>query len=493
MSAQSKLAALSQLPRPNLRRWRLVLRLLPLALVVCSLVALLVQPIAAQTSGPRVDVTQIDGTITPVMADHIKSAVSRVEKDGASALVIEMNTPGGLSSAMDDIIQSILQSKVPVVVYVSPRGARAASAGTYITYAAHIAAMAPGTNIGSASPVFMDSSGNETDGSATMRKKVTNDAVAQITNLAKLRGRNATWAASAVTDAANITADQALQQHVVDVVAPDLPTLLNEIDGRTVQMANGTTVLNTKNAATYSYGMTWMEQFLQLLADPTIAYILLSLGMLGLVLELSHPGVYLPGVVGGLFIIVALFALGTLPVNWAGVLLIGLAFVLFALDLYVTSFGTLTAGGVISFVIGSYLLIGSNAPPGYTIARPVIWTMTLCIIAFFLLLAGLVLRARLRPPVTGRQALIGQIGVVRQSLNPVGMVYLNGELWSAAKAFDEFGRLLPGQIPVGTEIVVTAVEKMRLRVRPATVADLAKQPTAEIDPRQVVPSTGMSH
>ncbi|HEY7036839.1 MAG TPA: nodulation protein NfeD, partial [Thermomicrobiales bacterium] len=363
------------------------MRFAPLLAIALSVVMLAAQPLIASAqseSNREVVVGKIDGTITPEMERYVNRVIDQAEKESAAAVVFEMDTPGGLSSAMDDIIRDILQSDVPVVVYVTPRGARAASAGVYITYAAHVAAMAPGTNIGSASPIFEDPSGNGTDGNETLRKKVTNDAVSQIVNLANLRSRNAQWAEQAVREAVNVTADQALQLNVIDLIAPDLPTLLSDIDGRTVQMANGTATLQTKDAATREIDMTYVESFLQMLADPTIAYLLLSLGLLGLYVELSHPGVTVPGVVGGIAVVLGLFALGTLPVNWAGVLLIALAFVLFAADLFLPSFGTLTIGGLVSFVLGSYLLIGSNAPPGYEVARPVIWTLTACLLVFSL-------------------------------------------------------------------------------------------------------------
>lgn len=470
-----------------------VARVAPLLAIALSMVMLAVQPIVAgaQTASDRtVVVGKIEGTITPVMERYVKRVINQATSDGAAAVVFEMDTPGGLSTAMDGIIRDILQSDVPVVVYVTPRGARAASAGVYITYAAHVAAMAPGTNIGSASPIFMDTTGNPTDGSATLQRKVTNDAVSQIVNLANLRGRNGQWAEQAVRDAVNVTADQALQLHVVDLIAPDLPSLLNAIDGRTVQMASGTATLQTKGAATRELDMTFLESFLQLLADPTIAYLLLSLGLLGLYIELSHPGVAVPGVAGGISLLLGLFALGTLPVNWAGVLLIGLAFALFAADLFLPSFGTLTIGGLVSFVLGSYLLIGSKAPPGYEVARPAIWTLTLCLLAFTMFLGAAVLRARLRPPATGKQAMLGMVGEVRSPLKPRGMVFVDGELWSATLASEG-----PVELLVGARVVVTGVEGLRLTVRPATSADVARAEQSERrrevgDRREVIPVGG---
>ncbi|MGH2535214.1 MAG: NfeD family protein [Thermomicrobiales bacterium] len=416
------------------------------------------------------------------MARYVDRMIDNAGEDGVSALVIELDTPGGLSSAMDDIIQDILESEVPVVVYVSPNGARAASAGVFITYAAHVAVMAPGTRIGSASPIFMDESGGVSDGSETLQRKVTNDAVSQIKNLATRRGRNADWAERAVREAANITADEALQLDVVDVVAPSLPELLDEIDGMVVEVQGEQVALSTRTAEIERRNMNALEGLLQLLAEPTIAYILLSLGMLGIFLELTNPGAIAPGVIGVLSLIVALFSLGTLPVNWTAVLLILFAFILFAIDLFVPSLGMLTIGGLVSFLLGSYLLIDADAPPGFEVSRPVIWTVTACIVGFFLWLAGSVLKARFRPPYTGQQALIGELGMVRRPLSPEGMVYVHGELWSAM-----LDPAVRGELPAGTEVAVTAVERLRLRVRPATTVEL-DQAAAERAREQALPA-----
>lgn len=439
--------------------------------------------VGAQSARPRVVVAAIDGTITPAMERYVSRAISRAEADNAAAIVFTMDTPGGLGSAMDDIVRDILQSTTPVVVYVTPRGARAASAGVYIAYAAHVAAMAPGTNIGSASPIF-EGPGGATDGSATLKKKVTNDAVAQITNLATLRGRNVDWAVKAVRDADNITADQALGLGVVDLLAADVPTLLAMIDGRTVQMASGSTVLATKDAQLVDVGMNWVERLLQLLSDSTIAYLLVSFGLLGLYIELSHPGVTVPGVVGGLSLLLGLFGLGTLPVNWAGALLIGLAFILFAADLFVPSFGTLTLGGLVSFVLGSYLLISDDAPPGFAIARSAIWAMAACLVLFSVFLAAAVLRARMRPPVTGRNALIGEVGEVRSGFAPRGVVKVHGELWDAELSGG--AGVSPGAVGIGAPVVVTDVQGMRVTVRPATGTDVDGNRFARSDARQVI-------
>lgn len=482
-----------QLLRSPISRIGHALRLLPVASIALSLILLVLQPAIAsaqESSQPRVVLGKIDGSITPVMERYVKRVIDRAERDDAAAVVFEMDTPGGLSTAMDDIVDDILESDVPVVVYVSPRTARAASAGVFITYAAHVAAMAPGTNIGSASPIFTSSDGSGTDGDETLRKKVTNDAASQIVNLANLRGRNADWGVAAVRDAVNVTADEALQLKVIDLIAPDLPTLLDQIDGRTVQMETGTATLMTKGATVRTLDMNFIEGLLQLIADPTIAYLLLSLGLLGLYVEFSHPGITVPGVAGGISVLLGLFSLGTLPVNWAGVLLIALAFILFAVDLFVPSFGTLTIGGLVSFVLGSYLLFSGSAPPGYEVARPVIWTITACLFAFSVFLGAAVLKARLRPPATGKQAMIGVVGTTRSALNPSGMVFVDGELWSATLDAGSSAK-----IASGTPVVVTRVDRLRLTVRPATAADLARAERDERrhevgDRREVIPPAG---
>lgn len=457
--------------------WRGLLLLLLMALVALT-------PFAtdrAAAAEPEIVVGQIDGAITPVMARYVERVIDRAAEDGAAVVVFEMDTPGGLSSAMDDIVRDIIESDVPVVVYVGPRGARAASAGVYIAYAAHVSAMAPGTNIGSASPIFMGDDGTTSTNDETLTRKVTNDAVSQIKNLAELRGRNAVWAELAVRDAVNITADEALALGVIDLTAPDLDSLLARIDGRTVALDTGPVTLATASGSTNAVDMSVFEQFLQLLADPTIAYLLISLGMLGIYLELSHPGITFPGIFGAVSVLLGLFALGTVPVNWAGILLIALAFILFAVDLFVPSFGTLTIGGLVCFVLGSYLLVGEDAPPGYEIAPPVIWAMTACLIVFSLFLAGAVLKARLRRPATGREVLIGALAVVRQPLAPDGMVLLQGERWHAS--------VPAGSAPIasGEPVIVTAIHGLRLSVRAATGGEAARLREPTPDRATVIP------
>jgi membrane-bound serine protease (ClpP class) len=439
-----------------------------IATLVCTvavgLVLSLIGPAThAQSDQPIVVVAKMDGPITPVMARYIGRAISRAEDRSASALVIEMNTPGGLSSAMDDIIDDILHSKVPVIVYVSPTNARAASAGVYITYASHIAAMAPSTNIGSASPVMTGSTGNA-QSDATMKEKVTNDAVARITNLAQLRGRNVEWAVSAVEDAANITSQQALDLHVIDLLEPSRDQLLADVNGRTVNLESGPVTLNTANAQIQNVDMGFLEQFLQMLADSTLAYLLVSFGMLGIFIELSHPGISFPGIFGGIALLLGLLGLGSLPVAWGGLAFMALGFVLFVIDIFVASAGLLTIGGLISFLIGSNILISNGAPSDQQIPAYVTWTMTACLAGAALLLGMVVAKSQLRRPQTGKPGMIGQIGVTRTALDPSGMVLVFGELWAATA---ETPPIAPGQ-----NVAVTAVNGMSLLVRRATAEEV---------------------
>ncbi|MCX2727466.1 nodulation protein NfeD [Thermomicrobium sp. 4228-Ro] len=420
--------------------------------------SLLAQQTAA--AGERVYLLEVDGAITPVMADYVARGIDAAVANGAEAVVIRLDTPGGLSSAMDDIVQDILQSPIPVIVYVAPQGARAASAGVFITYAAHIAAMAPATNIGSASPVLIGQDGQPTQTDDTMQRKLVNDAVAKIRSLAERHGRNADWAEQAVREAVNITADEAAALGVVDLVAPSLDALLDAVDGRTVSTSAGSVTLRTRDAEIVTVDMTVLERFFQILSDPNIAYILLSLGMLGIFFELANPGSILPGVLGGILLLLGLYALGTLDVNWTGVLLMAFAFLLFLIDLYVPTHGVLTLGGIVSFALGSLLLLQSPANPAFQLSRAVVIAVTGTVAAVFLVLVYLVARAHARRPATGKEALIGARAVARRALEPEGMVFVEGELWRA--------RSLSGPIPAGQAVRVVGVEGLVLLVEPLT-------------------------
>ncbi|MGE3272797.1 MAG: nodulation protein NfeD [Chloroflexota bacterium] len=417
-----------------------------------------VEPVQAQQETGKVVLVNVTGVINPTLAHYVTRSIDQAETEDAAAVVLHLDTPGGLDTSMRQIIQRILASDVPVVVYVGPPGARAASAGVYITYAAHVAAMAPNTNIGSATPVSMGE-GGEQQMSPEMRAKVTNDASAYIRSLAEQRGRNAAWAEQAVREGVNITAQEALQQHVIDLVAADVPDLLRQLDGRTVETASGPVALKTSSASVQQVEMGTVDALLHALSDPTIAYLLISLGTMGIFLELSNPGSVLPGVSGGICLLLGFYALGALPVNYAGLLLMGFAFLLFVVDLFAPSHGVLTVGGLISFALGSLMLF--NVPDAAPWIRLSMWTVagvTGTLAAFFLVVARLVTRSHGLKPATGAEAMIGQIGRVKSALDPHGMVFVDGALWEA--------RSDSGSVPAGARVEVTKLDGLRLRVRP---------------------------
>jgi membrane-bound serine protease (ClpP class) len=416
-------------------------------------------------------VVPFTGVVNPVLAGYVDRAISEAESTGAQLVLIEMDTPGGLDTSMRQIIRRILSSRVPVAVYVAPSGARAASAGVYITYAAHVAGMAPGTNIGSATPVAMGENG-EQQMSDEMRAKVSNDAAAYIRSLAEQRHRNADWAEQAVRQGINVHADEALRLGVIGYVAPDERSLLQQIDGASVETADGTVTLHTSNAAIQRLEMNAIESFLHVITDPTIAYILLSLGTMGLFFELSNPGSVLPGVIGGICLLLGLFALGSLPINYAGLLFMGLAVLLFAADIVTPTHGVLTAGGLIAFVLGSVLLINAPASaPFLQISYQAIAAVAFCMAAFSIFVVSSVARTRHRRVVTGREGLLGARGIVRTALDPRGMVFVQSELWSAVS--DD------GPIDVDAEIEVTGVDGLLLHVRPASTPQLV-EPTPSV-------------
>ncbi len=454
--------------RQATRRARCLLSSMLVALGMLGLVG----GAAARADGGAVQVVQARGVVSPTLANFLGRAIDAAERDGATALVIEMDTPGGLDNAMRQIVQRILAARVPVIVYVAPHGARAGSAGVYITYAAHVAAMAPNTNIGSATPVAMGE-GGEAKMSDEMRAKVTNDAAAYLRGLAERRGRNAEWAERAVREGANATDGEALRLGVVDVVATDVTDLLVRIDGRTVETSVGPVRLATAGAPVQRVEMGAVDTFFQAIADPTIAYLLLSLGSLGLFFELSNPGSILPGVVGGICLLLGFYALGTLPVNYAGLALMGFALVLFAVDLFAPSHGILTVGGVVAFVLGSLLLF--NVPEAGPWLRVSLWVIAAVSVAMSLFFAGMVAlaaRGLRRKVVTGREGLVGQVGLVRSALDLDGTVFVDGALWEATAD--------AGPIPVGERVVIDAMDGLHLRVRP-----LQASPALESGAREV--------
>jgi membrane-bound serine protease (ClpP class) len=416
-----------------------------------------------------VHVVTIDGTINPVMARYVESAIGAAEKGDAAAVVLRLDTPGGLDSSMRDIVQRIESSKVPVITYVWPPGARAASAGTFITLAGNVAAMAPNTAIGAAHPVGaggQDITGTEGD-------KVTNDAVAYITGIAKLRGRNATWAESAVRQSVSADEQEALKLNVVDLVSSDLPSLLAAVNGRSVQLLSGPTTLQVANSPIVYNNTTLVQQFLLILSDPNIAFILLSVGLAAIALEFIHPGFILPGVAGSIALLLAFFSLGTLPVNWAGVALILLAFGLFVAELFVAGFGVLGIGGIVSLILGG-LLLTSTSNPEFQVSRWLIYGWAAVIAVFFLMVLSAILRMRRMPTVTGSQALIGRVAVARSPLEPDGQVFLDGARWLAI-AQDP-------PVPQGERVIVTGVNGLHLRVRRAGSEEKTAQSAASGEP-----------
>ena len=431
---------------PRIARILLILIVLLLAV---SLVA------RAQTGSSRIDVLTVKGTINPVLTDYISRGIEQAEETGASAVIIQMDTPGGLDTAMRDIIQSIINARVPVVVYVSPAGARAASAGAYITLSAHVAVMAPNTAIGAATPVAMGGDG-EAQMSEEMKHKIINDAIAYIKDLASRQGRNAEWAEKAVRDGISATSQEALDLNVVDMVVSDIDTLITQLDGRTVTLIDGREItLNTQGAAVNYVDMKLIEDFLYTIADPNIAYLLLSLAMLGIMVEIFNPGLIFPGVVGAISLLLAFFSLGVLPVNWAGVLLIALAFGLFVGEVLTTTFGLFTAGGVVSLVIGSLILF-KGASPLFRVDPWLIAAVTIVIASVFAFVINRAIRAHRKQAATGREELVGKRAVVKEALDPEGTIFYKGERWAAISEKD--------RIEAGEEVIITVVDGLTLHV-----------------------------
>lgn len=396
-------------------------------------------------------VLRFSGPIGPVSAKYITNGVEKANDAKAECLILEMDTPGGLDESMREIIQAILQSAIPVITYVYPSGARAASAGVFITLASHVAAMAPGTNIGAAHPVAMG--GKEMD--EEMKEKVTNDAAAYIKSIAEKRQRNMKWAEDAVRKSVSATEKEALKLRVIDLVAGSLEELIEKLDKRKVKLDGKEIILQTASAKIKKVGMTPVQRFLYLLTNPNIAYILLLLGIYGLFFELQNPGAIFPGVVGGICLILAFYSLQLLPVNYAGLALIVLAIIMFILEIKVTSYGLLTIGGIAALFFGSILLFESPVP----FFRPSILLIAAAAIitaAFFALIVGLGIRAHLRKPITGKEGLVNEIGFAQTDLNPSGVVMVSGELWSAESG--------SGEIKKNEKVKVVEVKGMNIKV-----------------------------
>ena len=437
----------------------------------------------AGAAPPSVIVIPLTGAIGPASVDFVERGLLHADREKSPLVVLEIDTPGGLDVSMRAIIKAILASPVPVAAYVAPSGARAASAGTYILYAAHVAAMAPGTNLGAATPVQIgmpgpvapatpprpgDGPGNgkaEKGRSAQeagevsdpMARKQMNDAAAYIRSLAQMRGRNAEWAERAVREAVSLSADEALKRKVIDLTARDVPELLKKLDGRKVTRASGERVLATAGVAADTLEPDWRSRLLAVITDPSIALILMMLGVYGLFFEFSNPGFVLPGVVGAICLLIGLFALHLLPVNYAGLALILLGLVFLVAEAFLPSYGSLGVGGVVAFAVGAVLLIDSDVP-GFGIPYPLIAALAIVTGLFVVLVSGVALKARRRPVVTGSEELIGSVGVALDDIDHEGWARIHSEQWR-----------VQSKVPLrrGQEVRVTARDGLVLNVTPA--------------------------
>jgi membrane-bound serine protease (ClpP class) len=373
-------------------------------------------------------VADLVGVINPVATDYIHSAIEMAVKTDCECLIINLDTPGGLMVSMQKIVKDIMASEVPVVIYISPSGSRAASAGVFITYAAHVAAMAPGTNIGAAHPVNI---GSAADSSETMMEKVTNDAVAFVKSIAEKRGRNQEWVEEAVRKSVSIPASEALELGVIDCMVPNEDSLLQWLDGKEIELVSRNKKLKTAGAKQLKYQMSWRFKILNVISDPNIAYILLLIGIYGIFFELYNPGAILPGVVGGISLILAFYALHTLPVDYAGLLLILFSVILFIAEVKIPSYGLLTVGGIVSLVLGSLMLFKSPLP-FLQVSWKLIVLAALMTTLFFLFAVGMGIRAQRRKPVTGREGIVGEQGEALEHFSKGrGQVSIHGEIWKA--------------------------------------------------------------
>lgn len=383
------------------------------------------ESVSAGLTGEAV-VATYEGIINPVAAEYLHDAIASAQETGAHVLIIKLDTPGGLDTSMRLIVKDITNAAIPVVVFVAPSGGRAASAGVFITMAAHVAAMSPGTNIGAAHPVAMG--GGEMDN--TMKEKVENDSAAYIKSIAEQRGRNVSWAENAVRKSVSVTEQEALKLKIVDLVADDLPGLLTQLHGRRVALPSGPLTMATAGLEIRPFPMGLRLELLKALSDPNIAYLLMTLGTIGMLAELYNPGAILPGIVGAISLILAFYSLQSLPVNYAGVLLFILGIVFFVLEATVTSYGLLAIGGVVSMTLGSLMLIKSDAEffqISWTVIVPVIITSA----AVSLFIVGMGVRALRRSPQTGTEGMVGAVGVAKTALCPDGKLAIHGELWDA--------------------------------------------------------------
>ena len=405
----------------------------------------------ADADSSSIEVIRIDGTIVPVVADYVDRGITKAEEKGCTACIIELDTPGGLLNTTEDLVQRILNAKIPIVVYVSPSGSWAASAGTFITIAAHVAVMAPGTTIGAAHPVSVGEEMPE-----EVIEKATKYSAAWIRSIAEMRGRDPEQAELAVTESKSFTADQALENDLIDFKANDLTSLINQLNGRKVVLAGGEEVIiNTTGSMLTRTEMNIAERFLHVISDPNVAYILLSLATIGLITEISNPGMIFPGVAGGISLLIAFYSLGTLNAYWVGVLLMLLSFGLFIAEIFTPTFGILTAGGVTAMVFGSLVLF-SNNPPALDVNKGLIAVVVIVVAAFIIFVIGAIVRGQRRQVATGTEGLVGKIAIAQTELAPKGTVLVEGEHWMAS--VDD------GEVEPGEEVTVTEVDGLKLVV-----------------------------
>ncbi|MEA3545192.1 MAG: nodulation protein NfeD [Thermodesulfobacteriota bacterium] len=420
---------------------------------IILLLLILVTAVSGYSAGTTIRYLDISSSINPVTASFITEQIKTANQNGERAILIQIDTPGGLDTAMRDIIQAELNSVIPVIVYVAPQGARAASAGAFMTLAADFAVMAPGTNIGAAHPVAIGA-GNQPD--STMMEKVENDAAAYARSLAQKRGRDQDWAEQAVRESVSISAQEALDLSVIDLIADNTEHLLQKLDDYKYIRDGETQIFHGTDAILEPVEMDWRQKILNALSNPNIAYLLMMLGIAGIFFEISQPGVILPGAIGAIAILLALFAFSSLPVNYVGVLLILLAVVLFILEVKVISYGMLSVGGIIAMAFGSLILIDSSEPY-LQISRAVIAATVTVSAGFFLLATGMVIRTQQRPITSGKEGMVGEVGEAIDAINGKGMVFVHGEYWQACSE---------QPIPAGTTIeIVQVLNGLKLKVK----------------------------
>lgn len=408
----------------------------------------------AQEPSNSIYVLEVEGVIDSVVSGYIAKGINAAAENGAQAVVLQIDTPGGLDLSMRTIIKNIIESEVPIVVYVYPGGARAASAGSFILISAHVAAMAPGTNVGAAHPVAIG-----IGGVGEVSEKVVNDAAAYMKSIAEKRGRNVDVAQRFVFNSTSITAGEAMEQGIVDIVAEDYDALVEELDGFSVDLPSGRKTLRTRGAVITRLPMKTTERFLHTISNPTVAYILFLAGIYGIIFELQNPGAILPGVLGGIFILLALWSFQALSVSATGIALILFAIILFIAELYTPTMGILSAGGIISLVLGSILLINSEKEPYVRISLSVIISTAIITALFFIFAVGLTLRTQRRKPTTGIEGMVGLLGETRTDLNPYGSIFVRGEIWHARAAL--------GTIAKNKRVRITGVEDLTLIVEEA--------------------------